>query len=579
MAKDNPTTQSQLGKHDAKYWLREIEAAKIRLAPWYDKVCEAEDRYRDEDKRAFGRLNIYWANVETQKAAIGEDFGKPEVRRVNAPEDDDGLSRHVAEVWQRTIIAAVRDDDDNHDIGLAVGDVFIPGRGQVWQEVDASNKAWVRAPLVRVMYDAYLEGEGDRWGAVPWVGRRHKMTEDDLVNECGMSREKARKVPMDHNPLTKKQRRKMNEAEQSQFKRAIVWEIWTKYPDKYRIYIAEGYGDDVLRCDPDPLRLKNFFPCPRPMLANGDEGWQMPLTDYSRYEDQARELDVVCARIYILTELLRWRGVFDAKHPELQELMKAADTVFMGVESWAELTAAGGLQAALQALDITPLSVILAGLAEQRRSLIDLIYELSGISDLARGSTDPGETLGAQKLKKTYGSNRFRKREAESRRLASEAYAIKGEVIAENYGHAQFKAMSGMALPLRAEIEQARGELQQFAATQKAAQETGRQLPAPDPKHMKRLQRLASTEFSWEEIEAVLESDDRRCYVLDVETDQSEFVDSEVDQQNRSNFFQMVMSTFERVGPFIQGNPKAGEVYKQIIMWVISAFKSGRSME
>jgi hypothetical protein len=576
--KDRPETESELDVKDAGFWLRELEAAKSRNEPWYQKAQEADDRYRDEEKRGFGRLNIYWANVETQKAAIGEDFGNPQIRRVNAPEDDGGLARHVATVWERTLVAAVKDTRDNHDIGLAVGDVFQPGLGVLWQEVDGSNPKWIRSPIVRVTHKRFLHGDAERWGDLPWGARLHLFTVDDLVSECNMDIEEAKKVPLKHDPLDKKQRRKMGQAGQDQFKRAMVWEIWTTFPTKARLFVAEGYHDRVLRADPDPLRLKDFFPFPRPMWANGDEA-QPPLTDYSRYEDQARELDTICERIFVLTALLRWRGAYDASIPELADLLKQADTVFIGVKNWAELQAKGGIIAALQAIDITPLITILQGLHEQRRTLIDLIYELSGISDLARGSTDPNETLGAQKLKKTFGSNRFRRREAESRRLAEDAYTIKGEIIAEQYPREQIEAMSGIPLPLRADIDKAREALKAIDEAQQLAQKTGRQIPPPDETELRELQKTAGVRWSWEDVRGVLESDYRRCYACEVETDQSEFVDAEVEQQRRTEFFGVVMSTFEKIGPMIAGNPKAGEIWKQVIMFVISSFKAGRNLE
>jgi hypothetical protein len=580
MKKDRPETQSELGEYDAAYWLREIEARQAALEGWYEKAEEAEERYRDDCKRGFGRLNVLWANVETQKAAIGEDFGKPEVRRINTPENDGGLARHVSLVWERTIAAAVREDDDNHDIKLAVADVFLPGRGVVWQEVEAENANWIKAPLVRVSYRDYLEGTATRWGGVPWVSRCHLWTRDDIKQHCPeLTDAQLAKIPLKYNPLDRRQRRKYDSKQQDQFKRAIVHEIWSKYPKKCRIFVAEGFTDRVISYKADPFKLKGFFPTPRPMLASGDEGWQEPITDFSRYEDQSRELDQVCQRIYVLTALLRWRGCFDSAFPELKDLLAQADTVFIGVKDYTELLAKGGLVAAFQAVDISPIMVILEGLHEQRRTLIELIYELSGISDLARGSTDPTETLGAQQLKKTYGSNRFRMREDDSRRFAAEAYSIKGEIIAEMFTREQMEAMSGIHLPKREEIDKAKGKLQQIMAVQQAAQQAGKQVPPPDENEMRELQRTANCKWSWEDVSGVLESDYRRCYVCDVQTDQSEFMDDNAEQTNRSNFFNMVMMTFEKAAPMIAGNPKAGEVYKQLIMFVIASFKAGRSQE
>ena len=283
MKTDNPETESEVSPKDAKFWITEIDAAKDRNRCWYDKAEEADKRYRDDDEgdRSFGGLNILWSNVETQKAAIGEDFGKPQVTRINMPDDDGGLSRHVATVWDRTLDAAVKQSDDNHDIALSVGDVFLPGLGQAWLEVESDDRKWVTASICRVCHEDFLHGPAKRWGDVPWVARRHYFTRDELMSECKMSKEQAEKVPLNISLPYHDKKDGEDSRGKEQFKRAEVWEIWSKFPEKGRIFVAIGYKDKVLRYDKDPLALKPFFPCPRPMQANGDES-KPPLTDYSR---------------------------------------------------------------------------------------------------------------------------------------------------------------------------------------------------------------------------------------------------------------------------------------------------------
>lgn len=581
---DNPETPSEVSPRDASFWLCEIEAAKDRMSGWYRKAEQAEDRYRggedEDDAQEFGGLNIFWSNVETQKAAIGEDFGKPQVTRVNMPEDDGGLSRHVSLIWERALVASVRDSNDNHDIALAVGDIFIPGKGQVWVEVEADDtpSKWIKAPIVRVPYKDYLEGPASRWGSVPWVARRHFFTRDELETECRLSPEEAALVPLNIKlPYEDRREDPRDTKGEEQFKRAEVWEIWAKFPEKSRIFVACGYKDKVLRYDRDPLRLKSFFPCPRPVLANGDES-KPPLTDFSRYQDQAEELDRICQRIFVLTESMRRVGVHDKQYEELGDLAEAEENTSIAIENWAGLQQSGGLNKVQEWLDLVPTSNVLATLHTQRDTLIRLIYELSGISDLARGHTDPDETLGAQKLKQSFGSSRFKRREKESRRFASEAYQIKGEIVAELFSREQLQEMSGVKLPLRKEIDDARASLMKIQQAAQLAQQQGMPF-TPNQQQIEYLTKLAGTKFAWEDVKSVLQSDYRRCYSVEVETDQSQFVDEEADKAARSEFFQAVMQAIQQIAPMIQGNPKTGEIFKQMVMFVIGSFKSGRAME
>ncbi len=616
---DNPESPSEVKPSDAGFWIREIEAAKARADCWYEAADEAQERYDgtgddDDGDIPFGSLNILWANVETQKAAIGEDFGRPQVTRVNQPENDGGLSRHVAMVWERSIAAAVRDTNDNHDIALASNDVFIPGRGQVWIEVEAEKDetgkaAWVSAPIVYVKHKDYLQGQADRWGSVPWVARRHTFTRDELVSECGMSKEKAEKVPLNITLPCGDKNKSEDSKGQEQFKRAECWEIWAKYPKKARLFVCINYRDEVLKYDADPFKLKHFFPCPRPLVANGTE-CTTPLTDYSRYENQASELDEICSRIFVLTASLQRKGVHDKQFKEIADLADIEENTTIAVDNWVELQAKGGLLKVMEWTDLSQVIQILVELYQQRDSLIKLIYELSGISDLARGQTDPNETLGAQQLKQTFGSSRFQRREKESRRFASEAYGIKGEIIAEMFPREQLAAMSGISLPTQAEIDQAKAKMQQVQQIQAAQQQIMQlqqasqqppqqgqppapqpnpqqiaqlmataQMPLPDEDEMRDLMQSASARFSWEKISKLMQSDYRRCYSVEIETDQTTFIDQEADKKAGTELFMAAVQGMQQLGPMIQGNPKNGEVFKKLFMFMLSRFRAGRSME
>ena len=580
----NPETPSEVKKTNAKWWLDEIEAAKSRMDDWYKKAQKANDRYKIKSNRENGSINILWANVETQKSAIGDDFGKPDVIRSNVP-DDDGLTRHVSLVWQRAIDASVKDDGDNHDIKLAVHDVFLPGRGQIWLELNPvtdqdGNVIWVEAPLVRLQYEEYLEGAANSYKMLPWVARRHLFSLDDLKEKFAKTAGvNVRDIPRDYSlPLPEKDRANEEKAKSEQFKRACVWEIWDKLK-RQRLYVAEGYEHAVLKTDDDPYRLRQFFPCPRPILANGDEGWQEPITDYSEYEDQALELDKVSQRIFVLNGMLKRHGVYNSRFKELQNLPSADDGVLLPAESWDELQQSGGLNRAVEWEDVSQIIQILEALYKNRGELIKLIYELSGISDLARGSTDPNETLGAQKLKRTFGSSRFSSRQEEARRFAADGYALKGELIAEHFPRAQIEAMSGMNLPLQVEIDAAKSQLQALQQSLMMAQQQNLPMPQIDKKQLTRLARVAETKFPWEEIADVLQSDIRRCYNIGIETDQSNFVDEEVDKKQRIEFFGVLNQALNTLMPMLEGNPANGEVIKELLIFVLKGFKVGRAME
>jgi hypothetical protein len=580
----NPKTPSDVDDEDASFWEAEINAAKDRQECWYRKADVAIDRYKDNDEeRPFGGLNILWANTEVQKAALGEDFGSPQVNRLNATSSMH-LSRHISLVWQQAIEAAVRDTDDNREIRNGVHDILLPGRGQVWLEMNPiedenGNVIWIEAPIVKVEFKDYLEGPANRWGDVPWVSRAHLYTIDDLMDQFGMTRAAAESVPREYAlPAPKGKERRTRDESADQFKRARVHEIWAKFPKKRRIYFAEGHKK-ALAVTPDPYRLKKFFPCPRPILANGDEAWQLPLTDYSRYQDQAEEINRLSQRIFVLTDVLRRRGVYNKKYKELSTLPIAGDNVYLAMDNFEEFMSEGALEGAFQSEDLTPLVTVLDGLHKQRRELIQLTYELTGISDLARGMTDPDETLGAQKLKMTFGSGRFQARQKESRRFAADAYALKGELIAEWFSREQLQEMSGVKLPTMAEKQKAAADLQNMKRIAQQAAETGQQLPPFDQFQVEELQEIAAAPFTWERIESVLRTDRRRCYMVEMETDQTSFKDEDADKKARIEFLGLLTNLMTTFGPMISGNPANGQIFKTMMMFVVASFKVGRAIE
>lgn len=580
-----PETPSEIDDVDAKFWLAEIKAAQDRRESWYKSAEVAIARYEDGDQRPFGALNIFWANVETQKSALDDDFGKPQVSRINQSKKA-ALTRHVSMVLEQTLDAAVRDTNDNHEIECAVHDVLMPGAGQVWLELnpmvdDTGNVVRVDAPLVHVGYKEYLEGPATREGDIPWKARLHLFTLDDLKDMLalpdGTFRIDPASIPRNYSlPMPKDDKGGAKDGKE-QFQRAAVWEIWAKFPQKRRIYVAEDFAT-AIKIDADPYRLKAFFPCPRAMMANVSTNRQIPRTDYSRYADQASEIDRISQRIFVLTEVLKHNGVYDQAFGELANIAAAGDNKLLPIENWAELITKGGLAAVVQYTDLQPIIAVLAQLHQQRSELINLTYEITGISDLARGMTNPNETLGAQKLKKSFGSGRFKARHRDSRRFAKEAYALKGELIAEHFPRDQIQEMSGIQLPTVAERHAARQRVQSMGQMLQQMQQAGQQPPFTEDR-ISDLQEIAGARFTWEDVAAVLRSDSRRCYMVDVETDQNEFRDEEADKASRIEFTSVVNQLMQQFGPMIAANPAHGEVFKKLIMFALSSFRSGRSME
>lgn len=84
---------------------------------------------------------------------------------------------------------------------------------------------------------------------------------------------------------------------------------------------------------------------------------------------------------------------------------------------------------------------------------------------------------------------------------------------------------------------------------------------------------------TWEEVSAILRSDDRRNYTVDVETDATAFEDEEAEKQQRIEFLTAISGWLQQAIPAVQMNPSLGPLMKELTTFAVGAFKIGRTME
>lgn len=471
---------------ESKYWLAEIEAAKTRQAPWQKKAKAVIDRYRDERDEANKnqrKVNILWANTEVLKSALFAQLGNPDVRRAfPKPGAENKIARTAALLLERALTACSNIYDAEYQIECAVEDMLIPGRGQCWLEYEVEfadeTETQIRyqsAKFCYVAWNMFLHGAGARYDDWPWVGRGHLWTRDELKERFP---DHGAKVPLGYT-LPECDKNDKTEI----FKRAIVWEIWDK-TTKRRYYIAEDYPL-VLKADDDPLRLRSFFPCPRPLDAVKTTSDAMPIPEFCEYQDQAAELDRVTSRINKLTELMRYCGLYNEALPDVDKLMDLGyleDGQFEPLKGAAAWMREGGLEKAFWTRDLAPIVAALQQLYQQRATVIQTIYEITGISDIVRGMGDGAKTATEQQLKAKFGSQRMQKRQKEVQRFVRDLYRLKGELIAEHFEPQQLSDMTGILLPSQQEREQARAllaQVEQMKQMQAQQAQMAQQQPQP----------------------------------------------------------------------------------------------------
>jgi len=517
-------------------WLARLQEADKAEKPWRERGREIVKRFRDDERETGSKINILWSNTETLKASAFNRMPKPDVRRRFA--DRDPVAKAAALMLERALEYCTDRQDSYQTLSLAVDDMLLPGRGQVRlvyeAETVATEAAEGEAPSEAIAHQEvrfeyvpwqdFRRGHARHWEECEWVAFRHEMDRDTVV----------KRFPEHGDKLTEGALREDDDRDKDEGKapkRIEVWEIWDK-AKKQRFFIARGYSE-ILEATPDPYKLEGFWPIPRPLYAILAPGSLIPIPLYTQYQDQALELDRLSERIAKMVDSIKRRGVYDASMKELARLADAGDNEFIGVETWARLAERGGLNAAMQAEDFSPTIAALAQLYQNRAMLVQSIYEITGISDVIRGSGSPGETATAQRLKGQFGGLRLRKIQDEIQRFVRDLFRMKAELIAEHYEPEQLAMISGT-------------QMQPEALAQ---------------------------------VIGLLRSEKMRGYRVDVESDTTAFEDAEAEKKARIEFVSALTQFGQTWIPLAGQSPPMAKLAGEVMGFAVRGFKAGRQLE
>jgi hypothetical protein len=82
---------------------------------------------------------------------------------------------------------------------------------------------------------------------------------------------------------------------------------------------------------------------------------------------------------------------------------------------------------------IEPIVNAIVVLTQALRDKMQALYENTGLSDIIRGSSNPNETLGAQKIKAGFAGTRLQTDQDEVARYASEILQVRAEIIQKHF--------------------------------------------------------------------------------------------------------------------------------------------------
>jgi hypothetical protein len=448
--------------HTYEDWYKTIMGYERSYKRWEARVDRIVKKYKDDsryDRNPNARFNILWSNVQTIQPAIFARLPRPDVSR--RFRDNDPIGRVASLMLERALEFELEHYGDYKSaMNNAVLDRLLGGRGVAWvryephivgeeagepddglevtedaDEAETSegmaNESQERieyecCPVDYVHWKDFGHTVGRTWEEVTAVWRKVYMSRPALVERFG--EELGYKIPLDTKPDDLKQSYKSDDGVYE----ALVYEIWDKETGKV-LWISKSLGKILDERD-DPLQLENFWPCPKPLYATLTTDSLEPIPDFVIYQDQARELDVLCDRIDGLINALKVRGVYDASASELQRLFSEGENnTMIPVHNWMAFAEKQGMKGAIDLVDLTPFASALMSCYQAMEQVKGQIYELMGIADIQRGQTDPNETLGAQIIKSNNAAGRLKTQQHAVVDFATSLLTIKAQIICNHF--------------------------------------------------------------------------------------------------------------------------------------------------
>lgn len=450
----------------ARRWAADLEMAKKSDKDFIEAGRKIVKRYRDQRGISDNsrKYNILWSNVQTLAPAVYAK--KPQAQVQRRFKDADPVGRCASQILERALQFEI-DHYSDYDSTLKnnVLDRLLPGRGVAWvrfepaEDAEGANEesesqvtddqsaesmgAYECSPCDYVFWEDFRHSPARTWEEVSWVARLVYMGKDEGIERFG---DIFKDAPLAHEPIGIDEMKSdgMAADQIDRMKKAKVWEIWCKSERKV-YWHAEGF-QQILDVRDDPLGLEGFFPCPKPLYATLTTDTLCPVPDFKQYQDQAKEMDELTARIALLVKAVKVVGVYDASHEGIQRMMnEGVDNQLIPVSTWAMFAEKGGLKGAVDFMPIDMVLTALAGLYEAREQVKQIIYEITGLSDIIRGASVASETATAQQIKSQFASLRLKHLQGDVARFASDLLRMKAQIMCALYRPEVLIAMSSMA--------------------------------------------------------------------------------------------------------------------------------------
>lgn len=429
--------------------LTAIKKATDTFRDYQDTCRRIDDVYSRNDSYDTSWLDpdydLFWASMEILKPAIYAHAPVPAVAPMFS--DRRPLYNTTAELIERVVTSSFERTNIDQTMLSLRDDLAFTNRGVPWVTYESDDKKGQRACVEHIDRTDFLHEPARSWADVGWVARRAWMTKTEMRKRFSKTSGK-----MYQSAKTEIRRDDKDNGGADDSKKAGVWEVWHKADD--RVYWAAEGCEKLLDEGKPHLTLSEFFPCPRPAYGTLRRRSLVPVPDYVRYAAHLSKISTLTARIYLLLDKIKLKGLVPAGGDigdAIQQALRSEDDEIIIAVPGAALMA-GSTTGFVTWMPLKDIAEAIQGLIAARGQLFDDFYQLSGISDIMRGATEAEETLGAQQLKSQYGSVRVRDKIDELQRVARDVARIVAEIAADKFSKKTLLDMSMMDVPTKAEL-------------------------------------------------------------------------------------------------------------------------------
>lgn len=332
-----------------------------------------------------------------------------------------------------------------------------------------------------------------------------------------------------------------------------VYEYWDRYEKEVKwlpedgeefvtpvgYYLPEEYEEGE---QPNGLYdLESFFPCPDPLISNQstDEFW--PIPEYYQLLEIIEDIHNIFSRMLAVTKAIRARLLFDNSIEGLQAaLNEATEGDAFGIDNLAaSLVSSGGrLDNVVQYIPVEKMVESLGNLYQAFEQRLNLIYKLTGTSDLLQGLITDGtqRTFGERQMLEKYALNQIAEPQRKMQDFVRDCYELLCEMALKNF---KDESLERYIIP--------------------------RTLP---PEHQNN---YASA--------LALLKDDRKRFRIELETDSTIALNEQYDKAMRVELVNTLTGALEKTANIAQQSPALLSVELHCLKFLIQGFRQGKMFQ